>query len=77
MPSAGTTQCVEKLLALKKKDLTYFQFLLEGYEGLVTVSTIDKKKAVVKLFVMPDFASDIDKILRALKDEIDLEESDE
>ena len=42
-----------RLIKLDKKDIAYFQFILEGYEGLATATTIDKNRAVVKIFIAP------------------------
>ncbi len=44
-----------RYLKLKRNDIARLQFIFEGHEGLGTCTTIDKNKAVVKLFIMPDF----------------------
>ena len=64
----------KKFLKLNRKDISYLQFLIESYEGLATVTTIDKNVAIIKLSIMPDFVSDIDEILNSLKKEIDFTE---
>lgn len=61
----------KKFLKLNRKDISYMQFLIESYEGLATVTTVDKNTAIVRLSIMPDFVSDIDKILNDLGKEID------
>ena len=63
-----------KYILLHKRDIAYFQFILEGYEGLATATTIDKNKAVVKLFIMPYFLSDVEEILQQLRTEIEFQE---
>ena len=63
-----------KYLKLKRRDISYFQFLIESYEGLATVTTVDKNKAVVKISIMRDFVSDIDEILDDLGKEIEFTE---
>ncbi len=63
----------EKLLKLDKKNISFLRFILEGYEGLATPTTIDKNTALVKLFVMPDFIADVEAILEGLRSEMDLE----
>ncbi len=64
-----------KYLKLKRKNIARLQFTIEGYEGLATCSTIDKNKAVVKLFIMPDFVSEASELLENLKKEIEFEET--
>lgn len=54
--------------------MTLVQFILEGYEGLVTVSTIDPRAAVIQILIMPDFADEAKRILEHLKDRFMLQE---
>ncbi len=63
---------ITRNLRLDRRDIAYVKYILEGYEGLVTVTTIDKSEAVVQLSIVPDFTSDVDGILEALKGEIDM-----
>jgi hypothetical protein len=60
-------------IKINKKDIAYMQFILEGYEGMVTATTIDKKGAVVKLFVMPHFKDEMEILLNQLSKEIAFE----
>ncbi len=69
-----TSGTVDKYLKLKKKNISLLQFILEGYEGFATVTTIDKNAAVVKLFIMPDFISAVADLLASLKTVMDIEE---
>jgi hypothetical protein len=50
------------------------QFIIEGYEGLATVSTIDPKAAILQVLIMPDFIKDAECILNYLKDRFMMEE---
>lgn len=63
-----------KYLKLKRNDIVRLQFIFEGHEGLGTCTTIDKNKAVVKLFIMPDFAAEAADLIENLKQEIEFEE---
>ncbi len=62
---------LKKYLKLNRKHIAYVQFLIESYEGLATVTTVDKNAAIIKLSIMPDFVSDIDLILDDLRKELD------
>ena len=55
-------------------DITLVQFILEGYEGYVTVSTIDPKTAILQVLIMTDFVEDMNGILDYLKDQFLMEE---
>jgi hypothetical protein len=64
---------ITKNLKLDRRDIAYVKYILEGYEGLVTITTIPTcRESVVQLSIIPDFASDVDGILEALKGEIDM-----
>ncbi len=65
---------IRKWFKLKTSDITLVQFILEGYEGLATVSTIDPKEAIIQILIMPDFLEDVEGILDHLKDRFMMEE---
>ena len=64
----------ERFYRLQRKDLAYFQFILDGYEGLVTATTIDNNLGIVKLFIMPGRAAEADQVLSALEKELRIQE---
>jgi len=68
---------IKRKLKLNRRDIAYVKYILEGYEGLATITTVDKDKSVVQLSILPDFAYDVDGILEALKEEIDIYEIDD
>ncbi len=59
-------------IELDKKDIAYFQFILEGYDGLVTATTIDKNRAVVKVFIAPGCGREVEGILDGIGRDIPL-----
>ena len=65
-----------KYLKLKRNDIARLQYIFEGHERLGTCTTIDKNRAIVKLFIMPDFESEADELIENLKREIEFEEID-
>jgi hypothetical protein len=64
----------KKWFKIKASDIALVQFILEGYEGLVTVSTIDSKEAIIQVAIMQDFAKDVDGIMLHLKDRFMMKE---
>ena len=60
-------------LKLKTKDIVLVQFIIEGYEGLATVTTIDPRTAIIQVAIMPDFVSDVMCILDSLKKQLSIE----
>lgn len=60
-------------LKLSRKDLVGLQFLLEGYERLSTITTIDPREAVVRIMIIPEFLTDFQIILSELKNSVDFQ----
>jgi len=67
---------INKWLKLKRKDIVLVQFIIEGYEGLATVTTIDSRAAIIQVAIMPDFVSDVMCILDSFKKQLPIEEID-
>jgi hypothetical protein len=65
---------IEKYVTLKRKNISLLVFILQGYEGFATVTTIDKTRAIVKLFIMTDFISEIEDLLKSLSADLKTEE---
>ncbi|KAF0156061.1 MAG: hypothetical protein FD159_1873 [Syntrophaceae bacterium] len=65
---------IMKWFKINKSDIALVQFIIEGYEGLATVSTIDPKVAILQVLIMPDFIKDAEGILHYLKDRFMMEE---
>jgi len=68
------SESIEKYLHLKRENVSLLRFILEGYEGFATATTIDKNRAIVKLFVMPDFVDELNALLASLNAELDMTE---
>lgn len=58
---------IKKYFQLERKNIVIVQFIIEGYEGMATVTTMDSKKAVIQVSIMPDYISDITGLLEYLK----------
>ena len=55
---------------LASRDMVYMKFILEAYEGLCTMSTIDGKKGIVRVSYPLPFAGDVADLMGALACEI-------
>jgi hypothetical protein len=58
---------------LRRKDIAYFKFIMESYEGMAVVRTKDPHEAVVELMVAPGWEKDVDEVLGGLRKEITIE----
>jgi phage tail protein X len=59
---------------VSRHDLVYLKFILEAYEGLAVLSTVEREGAIVRIGY-PDFSAvDVDALLLALSGEIEIKE---
>jgi hypothetical protein len=59
---------------VERRDLAYLKFILEAYEGLALLSTVDPEGAVVRISDTGFFGTDLDGLMQALSREIELKE---
>ena len=60
---------------MDRRDLVYLKFILEAYEGMSTLSTVERSGVIVSLTIPPGFADDMERLIAALQSEITLVET--
>lgn len=63
---------VTRYFLLDRHDLVYLKFVVEAYEGMTTLSTVEKRgrETLVRFTTLPCWASDLEGLLGALREEI-------
>jgi len=72
--TAGRPDVVEIRLRLPPGDIAYVKFIVESYEGIGVMRTIDPAMALIVLIVAADFEGDARAILASLRDEVPWDE---
>jgi hypothetical protein len=62
-----------RYIRLHRKDIAYFKFIIESYEGMAVVRTKDPQEAIVELMVAPGWEKDLEEVLEGLRREIPIE----
>jgi uncharacterized protein DUF4911 len=62
---------VEIYLRIQRTDIALLKFVVESYEGIGIVRTIDRKKATVVILAMPDFIDHMRAVLESLREEME------
>jgi len=57
-----------------RRDLVYLKFILEAYEGMSTLSTVERSGVIVSLTIPPGFVVDMERLITVLQSEITLVE---
>jgi len=65
---------IKKYFQLERKNIAVVQFIIEGYGDMATVTTVDSRKAVIRISIVPDFISDMDHLIDHLKNKYNLRE---
>lgn len=48
------------------RDMVYLKFILEAYEGMNVMSTVDNKAGIIRIAIMHGFVCDMDALLAEL-----------
>jgi hypothetical protein len=64
---------VSRYFRLHRKDIAYFKFIIESYDGMAVVRTKDPYEAIVELMVAPGWEKDVDQVMEGLRKEIRIE----
>jgi hypothetical protein len=67
---------INKYFQLDRKNIALVQFIIEGYGEMASVTTIDSKKAIIRISIIPDFISDMNNLIEYLEDKYKMEEID-
>ena len=59
---------------VRTEDIAYVKFVIESYEGVGLIRTVDRKKAVIVVLIVEDFLDDGRALLASLQREIQLTE---
>jgi hypothetical protein len=62
---------IEIYLRLQREDIALLKFVIEAYEGIGIVRTIDRKKATVAVLAMPDLLHHVWAVLESLREHMD------
>ena len=55
------------------RDMVFLKFILEAYEGMNVMSTVDNTAGVIRIAIMPGFVADMDELLADLGRQVNME----
>lgn len=64
-------------LRVDRREIAYFKFILEAYEGVALLSTIDPHLGTVELLIGPGCEDDVHRIIKDLSGHIRIQISDD
>jgi hypothetical protein len=60
-------ETIKLLCQVERKDIGYFSWIIQSYDGIAVLKTIDPNKAIVELQISPGCEDIIFELLDALK----------
>jgi hypothetical protein len=64
-------QCSLLRLEIAPERIHFLKFILEGYDGLAIMSTIDARQGIVEIHYPPEVESDLNILLHHIKPQIE------
>lgn len=61
---------IKKFLRVDRREICYLKFILEAYDGIATLTTIDAHQGIVMLRIAPGCEGDVEAVLQDLKKDI-------
>lgn len=67
------TAMVCRYFKVAHRDMVFLKFILEAYEGMNVMSTVDNKEGIIRVAIMPGFVPDMDGLLGELGRQVSME----
>ena len=64
---------INRYFKVNHRDMVYLKFILEAYEGMNVMSTVDNKVGIIRIAIMPGFEEDMDALLAELGTKVSME----
>lgn len=64
---------IERYFRVNRCDMVFLKFILEPYEGMNMMSTVDNRAGIIRIAIMPGFEKDMDSLLAELGQQVMLE----
>lgn len=66
-------QMICRYFKVAHRDMVFLKFILEAYEGMNVMSTVDNKVGIIRIAIMPGFVADMDGLLAELGRQVTME----
>lgn len=66
-------ETIKKYYRIDRREIAFLKFILEAYDGLAVLTTIDSEKGIVVINIAPGCETDVEMILQDLKKNVMIE----
>jgi hypothetical protein len=71
--SPGSFETIKRSYRVDRREIAFLRFILEAYDGIAVLETLDSKFGIVVLHIAPGCEAEVDAILQDLKNDFMLE----
>ena len=64
---------INRYFKVNRRDMVYLKFILEAYEGMNVMSTVDNAAGIIRIAIMPGFEQDMEALLVELGAQVSME----
>ena len=72
--SSSKLETIKKFLRVDRREICFIKFILEAYDGIATMTTIDAHQGVVMLRIAPGCEGDVEAVFQGLKKDMLIED---
>lgn len=69
-------ETIKKYYRIDRREISFLKFILEAYDGLAVLTTVDSEKGIVVVNIAPGCEDDVEMILQDLKKNVMIEKID-
>jgi len=66
-------ETIKKYYRVDRREIAFLKFIVEAYNGLAVLTTIDSEKGIVVINIAPGCETDVEMILQDLKKSVMIE----
>ena len=64
---------IQKYYRVDRREIGFLRFILEGYDGIALLRTVDARSGLIALHIAPGCETDVETVLREMKREFLIE----
>ena len=68
-------ETIKKYIRIDRREICFLKFILEAYDGIASITTVNSHLGVVRLHIPPGCAEDVEIILQDLKKNFIIEDA--
>lgn len=73
MQDCRTLKTIKKYFCIDRKEICFLKFIIEAYDGIAVLTTIDPAKGIVVINIAPGCEEEVEMIIKDLKKNIMIE----